>query len=140
LTKRAVKTPKLYFSDTGLCAYLCAWTSSETLSIGAMSGAILETYVVSEIIKSYIHHSEQAQFYFYRDKDKNEIDFIIERNNIFYPIEIKRTAAPKEDDVKSFRILEKMGLTAGKGAIVCLYENLLPLNRDIMIVPVGYLG
>ena len=140
LTNRAIKTPKLHFMDTGLCAYLCGWTSPETLSAGAMNGAIFESYVVSEIIKSYIHNNEQAQFYFYRDKEKQEIDLIIERDNVFYPIEIKRTASPKEDDVKTFRLLEKMGVKAGKGAIVCLYENLLPLNREVQIVPVGYLG
>jgi len=140
LTNRAVKTPKLHFMDTGLCAYLCGWTSSETLSTGAMNGAIFESYVVGEIIKSYIHNNEQAQFYFYRDKEKQEIDLIIERDNIFYPVEIKRTASPKEDDVKTFRLLDRMGVTAGKGAIVCLYESLLPLNREVQIVPVGYLG
>ncbi|MCL2649481.1 MAG: ATP-binding protein [Candidatus Azobacteroides sp.] len=140
LTNRAVKTPKLHFMDTGLCAYLCGWTSPETLSTGAMNGAIFESYVVSEIIKSYIHNNEPAQFYFYRDKEKQEIDLIIERDNVFYPVEIKRTASPKEDDIKTFRLLEKMGVTAGKGVIVCLYENLLPLNREALIVPVGYLG
>ncbi|MCL1868328.1 MAG: ATP-binding protein [Paludibacter sp.] len=140
LTNRAIKTPKLHFMDTGLCAYLCGWTSPETLSAGAMSCAIFESYVVGEIIKSYIHNDEQARFYFYRDKEKQEIDLIIERDNVFYPIEIKRTASPKEDDVKTFRLLEKMGVTAGKGAIVCLYENLLPLNREVQIVPMGYLG
>lgn len=140
MTSRAIKTPKLHFMDTGLCAYLCGWTSAETLSLGAMSGAIFESYVVSEIIKSYIHNNEQAQFYFYRDKEKHEIDLLIERDNVFYPIEIKRTAAPKEDDVKTFRLLQKMNVSAGRGAVVCLYDNLLPLNKDVQIVPIGYLG
>ena len=140
LTNRAIKTPKLHFMDTGLCAYLCGWTSAETLSVGAMNGAIFESYIVSEIIKSYIHNCEPAQFYFYRDKEKQEIDLLIERDNVFYPIEIKRTATPKEDDVKTFRLLDKLGVTTSKGAIVCLYENLLPLNRDVQIVPVGCLG
>ena len=140
LTNRAIKTPKLHFTDTGLCAYLCGWTSAETLSVGAMNGAIFESYIVSEIIKSYIHNCEPAQFYFYRDKEKQEIDLLIERDNVFYPIEIKRTAAPKEGDVKTFQLLNKLGVTTGKGAIVCLYENLLPLNRNVQIVPVGCLG
>ncbi|MDR1543307.1 MAG: ATP-binding protein [Prevotellaceae bacterium] len=140
LTNRAIKTPKLHFMDTGLCAYLCGWTSAETLSVGAMSGAIFESYVVGEIMKSYIHNNVQAHFYFYRDKEKQEIDLVIERDNIFYPIEIKRTASPQQNDVKTFSLLEKMGVQAGKGAIVCLYENLLPLSRDVQIVPIGYLG
>jgi len=140
ITKRAIKTPKLYFLDTGLCSYLCGWNTVYPLSVSAMSGAMLETYVVSEIIKSYIHNCEPAQFYFYRDKEKNEIDFLIECDNVFYPIEIKRSAAPKEDDVKNFELLRKIGLSVGMGAIICLYNNLLPINREVMIVPVGYLG
>ena len=140
LTKRAIKTPKLYFYDTGLCSYLSGWTSAETLSIGAMSGAILETYIISEIIKSYMYSNTSAQFYFYRNKEKNEIDLLIERDNTFYPIEIKRTASPKESDVKSFALLDKHGLKRGKGAIVCLYEHLLPLNREVQIVPIKFLG
>ncbi|HOD55828.1 MAG TPA: ATP-binding protein [Bacteroidales bacterium] len=140
LTKRAIKTPKLHFTDTGLCAWLSGWTSAETLSVGAMGGAIFESYVVSEIVKSYIHNNTQAHFYFYRNKEKQEIDLIIERDSVFYPIEIKRTASPRESDVKTFGLLEKIGMTTGKGAIVCLYENLLPLNRKVQIVPVGYLG
>lgn len=139
-TNRAIKTPKLHFMDTGLCAYLCGWSSTETLSVGAMSGAIFESYVVSEIIKSYMHNNTPAQFYFYRDKEKQEIDLLIEYDNVFYPIEIKRTAAPKEEDIKTFGVLEKLGVKAGKGAIVCLYENLLPLNKSVQIVPIGYLG
>ncbi|MDR0692924.1 MAG: ATP-binding protein [Prevotellaceae bacterium] len=140
LTNRAVKTPKLHFFDTGLCAYLCGWNTVETLSLGAMNGAFLETYVVSEILKSYMHNCQNANFYFYRDKEKHEIDLLIEYDGLFYPIEIKRTASPKEEDLRHFKLLEKLGLKTGKGAIICLYENLLPLNREVIIAPIGYIG
>ncbi|MDR3189311.1 MAG: ATP-binding protein [Prevotellaceae bacterium] len=140
ITARAIKTPKLYFFDTGLCAHLCGWSTVETLSSGAMSGAFFETYVVSEIIKSHMHSSSNAQFYFYRDKEKNEIDLLIARDGAFYPVEVKRSASPKEDDVRHFRLLDKLGVEKGKGAVVCMYENLLPLSREVTIVPVGYLG
>jgi predicted AAA+ superfamily ATPase len=140
LTNRAVKTPKLYFFDTGLCAYLCGWNTAETLSLGAMNGAFLETYIVSETLKSYMHNCQNANFYFYRDKEKREIDLLIERDGTFYPIEIKRTASPKEEDVRHFKLLEKLRLKTGMGAIICLYENLLPLNREVTIVPIGYIG
>ncbi|MDR0970305.1 MAG: ATP-binding protein [Lentimicrobiaceae bacterium] len=140
ITSRAVKTPKLYFLDTGLCCYLSGWHTVETLSIGAMSGAMLETYVVSEILKSYWYSGEYPSIYFYRDKEKKEIDLLIEQDGKLYPIEIKRTASPKENDVKSFNTLKSKGLPIGKGAIICFYEHLMPLNREVDIVPMSYLG
>jgi predicted AAA+ superfamily ATPase len=139
LTNRAVKTPKLYFADTGLCCYLSGWDAAATLSNGAMSGAILETYVISEILKGYRHNGQTVTACFYRDKDKKEIDLLIERNGWLYPIEIKRTASPKPDDVKHFSALSRLGLPVGKGAIICLYDKLLPLDRQTDIVPVSYL-
>ena len=137
---RAVKTPKLYFYDTGLVCYLCGWVSAITLQNGAMNGAILETYVISEILKSYQYNGKSVNAYFYRDKEKKEIDLLIERNGTFFPIEIKRTASPKEGDVKSFNVLKYRNLPVGKGAIICFYENFLPLNREVNIVPISYLG
>jgi predicted AAA+ superfamily ATPase len=93
-TKRLIKTPKLYFMDTGLCAYLTRWTSPETLENGAMAGAMLETWVVSEIIKSFWHNGQVAPLYFYRDKEKREIDLLLEQNGILHPIEIKKNVHP----------------------------------------------
>lgn len=140
ITSRAVKTPKLYFLDTGLCCYLSGWQTVETLSTGAMSGAMLETYVVSEILKSYWYSGEYPNIYFYRDKEKKEIDLLIEQNGKLYPIEIKRTASPKESDIKNFNTLKAKDIPMGKGAIICFYENLMPLNREVEIVPMSYLG
>jgi predicted AAA+ superfamily ATPase len=139
IVKRAVKTPKLYFTDTGLCSYLCGWETPESLANGAMSGAMLETYVISEIIKNYRHNGLFVSFYFYRDRDNKEIDLLIERNGMLYPIEIKRSASPKIDDIKHFNILSNLGVTIGKGAIICLYDKFLPLNNTTNIVPVSYL-
>jgi len=140
ITHRAIKTPKLYFLDTGLCCYLSGWDTVGTLSTGAMSGAILETYVVSEILKSYWHSGEYPNIYFYRDKEKKEIDLLLSSNGKLYPIEIKRTASPKENDVKDFNILKSLNLPSGKGAIICFYDKLLPLNAEISIVPMACLG
>jgi predicted AAA+ superfamily ATPase len=139
LANRTVKTPKLYFADTGLCCYLSGWDTAATLSGGAMNGAMLETYVIAEILKGYRHNGQTVNAYFYRDKDKKEIDLLIERNGWLYPIEIKRTASPKAGDVKHFSVLSRLGLPVGKGAIICLYDKLLPLDRQTDIVPVGYL-
>jgi predicted AAA+ superfamily ATPase len=139
IANRTLKTPKLYFADTGLCCYLSGWETVETLSNGAMNGAMLETYVISEIMKSYRHNGLTPNAWFYRDRDKKEIDLLIERNGLFYPVEIKRTASPKTDDVKHFEVLARLGLSTGKGAIVCLFDKLLSLNSQTMVVPVGYL-
>lgn len=139
ITSRVIKTPKLYFLDTGLCCYLAGWNNSETLETSAMSGAIFETYVVSEIIKSYWHNGKQIQIYFYRDKEKKEIDVLIEENGILYPIEIKKSANPTIKDIKNFSILNSISKTRGLGAVICFSNNYLPLTSDVIVIPVSYL-
>ncbi|MFI3244430.1 MAG: ATP-binding protein [Akkermansia sp.] len=139
LSKRLTKTPKVYFLDTGLVSYLCAWKSAEVLELGAMSGEILETYVISEILKSYWHQGKNPRVCFYRDKDGREIDLLIEENGKFYPIEIKRKSNPAQGDVKSFAYLKSLKMELGEGAVVCLVTTHLPINEQVMAVPVWYL-
>lgn len=134
--KRIIKAPNLYFTDTGLCSYLTRWNNSESLEVGSMSGAIFETYVVSEIIKSYQNKGINPPISYYRDKDKKEIDIIIEQNEKLYPIEIKKSASPKKDAVKHFSVLEKSGLEIKKGAVVCMVKDLMPLDKENWLVPV----
>ena len=138
IANRALKTPKLYFTDTGLCSYLCGWETVETLANGAMSGAMLETYIITEIVKSYRHNALPVSLFFYRDRDRKEIDLLIERNGLLYPVEIKRSASPKIDDTKHFNVLSRFGKPVGKGAIICLYDKFLPLNQQTNIVPVNF--
>lgn len=138
-TKRLVKTPKLYFMDTGLCAYLTGWLSSDVLERGAMSGAMLETWVVSEIIKSYLHHGRTPRVYFYRDKDKREVDLLIEENGTLYPIEIKKTASIQNMHFKGFDMLDKLGMPIGHGGVLCFTKDLLPLSEGIDAIPMGRL-
>jgi len=139
ITKWLVKTPKLYFLDTGLCAYLTEWSSPETLEAGAMSGAILETFIFSEILKSYWHHGRHAPFYFDRDKDRKEIDLLIVQDEIVYPLEFKKSAAPGKDAVRNFKLLKNAGLKAAQGAVICLTYTLLPVTEHISAVAVGLL-
>ena len=103
LSKRLVKTPKLYMLDTGLAAYLTEWVSPETLEAGAMSGPILETWIIAELLKSYWHHGKRAPFTYYRDKDQKEIDLLVVQDGMAYPLEMKKTASPGKDDVRHFR-------------------------------------
>ena len=139
LSNRLIKTPKLYFLDTGLVAYLTKYTTPDILENGAINGAILETYVVSEILKSYWHNGLQPNVYFYRDKEKREIDLIIEENDKLYPIEIKRKSNPDKNDIKNFDVLKKFNKEIGEGAVICLSNDELPITRDVIKIPVSYL-
>lgn len=138
--KRLIKTPKLYFYDTGLVSYLTRWTSPEVLMAGAMNGALFENYVVSEIMKSYLHNGKRPFIYYYRDKDSREIDLVLEENGTLYPIEIKKTAHPEKKMTSSFSVLDRTNLKRGTGAILCMAENLTALDRDTLVIPVKYLG
>ena len=139
ITKRLIKTPKLYFLDTGLCAFLTGWDTSKSLSLGAMSGAILETYVFGEILKSYWHNGKYPNIYFYRDADQREIDFLLEQNNTLYPIEVKKTASPSMTTAKSFNALKVLSKKIGSGAVICFREKDIPLSREVTAIPIRYL-
>lgn len=141
ITKRAVKTPKLYFLDTGLAAYLTKWNTPDVLKNGAMAGAFFESFIVSEIIKSYYNKGIlELPIYFYRDKDMNEIDLLIESNGTLYPIEIKKHADPQKKDVDAFSLLDKIpGIKRGPGGVICLYDKLITLRGEDKVIPVNYL-
>jgi uncharacterized protein len=139
LTKRLVKTPKLYFLDTGLCSYLTEWTDPATLEAGSMSGAVFETHVLGELMKGYLALGVNPNLYFYRDRDGNEIDFVLSQNGQLYPIEAKKTATPKQAHVKSFQRLEALGKPVGHGGVVCLVQETIPLNRSTTAIPVSML-
>ncbi|HOD93911.1 MAG TPA: ATP-binding protein [Clostridia bacterium] len=140
LTKRAVKTPKVYFLDTGLAAYLTKWNTPEVLQNGAMARAFFETFVIAEVIKSYLNKGRDLSLYFYRDKDMNEIDLLILQNGTLYPIEIKKHADPSMKDISAFRVLDKISnIKRGKGGVVCMYDNLITLSNEDMVIPVKYL-
>jgi len=139
VTKRMVKAPKLYFLDTGLICYLTEWTRPETLEAGAMSGPLLETWVVTEILKSYWHHGKRAPLYYYRDKDKKEIDLLIHQDGMLYPLECKKTASPHADMVRHFGTLERLGIPVGPGGIICLAKQSLPLTGRFRSIPLGAL-
>lgn len=135
--KRTVKTPKLYFYDTGLVCHLTRWSDADTLMNGAMSGALLENFTISEIAKSYYNSGREPYVYYYRDKDSKEIDLILEGNGKYYPIEIKKTASPDIRLTRVFQVLDKFPLQRGTGAVLCTAEKLSAFNKDNLIVPIG---
>ncbi len=92
---------------------------------------------VSEIIKAYNARGITPNLYYYRDKEKNEIDLIFYKNNKLYPLEIKKTAIPKKEMIKSFSKLEKTKKEIGTGGIICFYDTLTKLDEKDYIIPVS---
>lgn len=135
--KRMVKTPKLYFCDTGLCAYLSSWTSRDTLMNGAASGHFLENYVVSEMIRNASYGEREMNLNFYRDKNQKEIDLIVETDGVLHPFEIKRSASPERKAIKAFGVLEKSDRDVGPGGIICMAENPFPIDANNSLIPVN---
>ena len=142
VTKRAVKTPKIYFLDTGLMAFLTKWHTPEQIEAGAMSGAFFETFIFCEILKSFYNAGidPRTYLYFYRDKDDNEIDFIINYNSKLHPVEVKKKSSPNARDIKAFRFIEKNEIYGrGSGAVICTDDSVLPLSEKDSIVPFYYI-
>ena len=136
--KRMIKSPKLYFLDTGLACWLLGWNTPEQLVNGAMWGHMFETFVFGELLKSYYNDGVvKPLIYYYRDKDKNEIDIVIENGGTVYPIEIKTTSDPTKSMANAFQLLDKIpGKNAGTGAIICMAKERLLLKENVWIIPV----
>jgi len=135
--KRLIKTPKLYFLDTGLACWLLGWNTPEQLVNGTMWGHLFETFVFGEILKSYYNDGiVKPPLYYYRDKDKNEIDLLILDGDILYPIEIKTSSDPTKSMISAFRCIENIpGKKTGTGAVICLAKERLPLTDNVWILP-----
>lgn len=139
VTKRLVKAPKLYMLDTGLCSYLTEWSSPETLEAGAMSGSILETWVLVELLKSYWHNGKTAPFYYYRDKDQKEIDLLIVQDKTVYPLEVKKSTRVGKSDIRHFPALEKLKMPIGPGGVLCMGDSILPIDPSTEAIPIALL-
>lgn len=145
--KRAIRTPKLYFRDTGLACYLTRWLTADALKCSAVAGSIFETFVVSEVIKSYVNEGKDYRFniYYYRGKDKavkgeNEIDLIIEENGVLYPVEIKMSGSPKAAMAGTNTVLDKItGKSRGMGVILCLVDKKIYLRENLVALPIEYI-
>lgn len=136
LLKRTVKTPKMYFFDTGLVAYLTRYSSPEILANGAINGAILENYVVSEVLKSYHNNAKECLLWYYRDSNSNEIDMVIESDGKLHPLEIKRSVNPGKELIGAFTHLDKASVPRGNGALLCMRPKLSAINSENYIVPI----
>jgi len=141
INKREIKTPKLYFLETGLLSYLIGWDTPKVLRNGAMGGAVFETFVVAEIIKSYINTGVQAPLFYYRDKEQREIDLLIWKNGCLHPVEIKMTANPDKSRIAAFGVLDSMKAPykRGEGALVCCCDGIVSVTSADRAIPVEFL-
>ncbi|MEM9595863.1 MAG: ATP-binding protein [Acidobacteriota bacterium] len=135
--KRQIKSPKLYFREPALAAYLTGWTSPEAAAAGAMAGPLFESYVLAELLKSFRHRGRQAPIYFYRTKEKREVDFLIAEDGQLFPIEVKLSAAPSNRDLKGIEALARSGANVGPGALVCMVREGFPLTETVDAMPVS---
>jgi uncharacterized protein len=133
--KRLSKTPKLYFCDTGLCAYLSMWLTPDTLRNGASSGHYYENYVVMELVKNYAYSKSKANITYFRDSNAKEIDVFVEENDVIHPLEIKKSASPDRREVKKYAVLDKASLKRGNGGIICMCEEPIPIDADNCFIP-----
>jgi len=139
LSKRQIKTPKLYFTVTGVVCYLTGWRSAETAASGAMAGALLECYCVAESVRSYRHRGQQPPIWFFRTKERREVDVLIDEDGLLFPIEIKLTASPSRRDLVGIAALRQTGAAGGRGALVCMVPRAVPLDDRTDAVPVSAL-
>lgn len=138
---RAVRTQKVYFMDTGLACYLTGYTDNEVLEKSSYSGAIFETYIISEIIKSYSNNGIDSKryLYFYRDSNQKEIDLLIINNNTVYPVEIKKSSNPGISAIKNFNVVDKFNMNNGNGIVLCLCREINALDNNNYLVPIEYI-
>lgn len=133
--KRLAKSPKLYFCDTGLCAYLSMWLTRDTLMNGAANGHFFENYVVIELLKNYAYSSHKARISYYRDANAKEIDLFIEENGLIHPLEIKKSANPDRREIKKYKLIDQANLKRGNGGIICMCEEVMPIDRENCLIP-----
>ena len=137
--QRMIKTPKLYFCDTGLCAYLTRWLTPDSLREGAASGHFYENYVVMELVKNYAYAKNAALLSFYRDDNAKEIDVFVEENGKIHPLEIKLSANPPKKEIRKFDVIDKTSLVHGRGGIVCMTSAPFPLDDQNSLIPCNLL-
>ncbi|WP_425755349.1 DUF4143 domain-containing protein [Ihubacter sp. rT4E-8] len=133
--KRLTKTPKLYFCDTGLSAWLSMWLTKETLMAGAVSGHFFENHVVMELVRHYAYGKDVAELSYYRDANGKEIDVLVEENHRIHPFEIKKASVPDRCEVKKFSLLDGGTLQRGSGGIICMCERVIPIDSENCLIP-----
>lgn len=138
---RIIKRPKIYFMDTGLACYLTGYVSSETLQRSNYSGQIFETYIISEIVKSYANNQRDPKkhLYYYRDNSGKEIDLLVLYDDNIYPVEIKKNSNPDKNAIKNFNVVKKFEMNSPNGAVICLTKDIHPIDDKNYMIPIEYI-
>ena len=119
-SKTLTKSPKVYFCDTGLAAYLCGFSTANQMQRDTNAGAFFKTFVVTEILKSWYHNSIKPEMYYYRDAKKNtNVDLIIHANGLYHPVQVCMCEQPNISMARHFSELDNLGLKRGFGAVIC---------------------
>lgn len=139
--QKVIKRPKIYFMDTGLACYLTGYLSAVTLEKSAYNGAIFETYIITEIIKTYTNAGidPKRRLYYYRDSNGKEIDLLVINDNNIYPVEIKKSANPGKIAIKNFDVTKKFGMNVGNGTVLCMMKNIMAIDENNYYVPIEYI-
>ena len=147
LLKRLGKQPIMHFNDTGLAAYLAGWSDSRTLELGAMSGQMFESWVFGEIYKSHTNAGAAPKLFFFRTNDKREIDLLLEKDGVLFPVEVKKTARPVRADTRHFKALAPVSCEdvpatqamlrreVGVGSLVCMTSDTFPVGEGAWAFP-----
>ena len=135
LSSRQIKTPKLYFMDTGMACYLTGWKNAEVASSGAMAGPLLENHVIAEVARSYSHRGMEPPLFFWRDKEGREVDLIIAEDGKLFPIEVKLSASPTGRDIRGISALRRLKASLGKGAVACMVDEPFAIRADVEAIP-----
>ena len=137
ISKRIIKRPKLYFSDTGLACYLARLTSGEILRNSNFSVRFVETYIINELKKSYINNGIEPSFYYYRDNNMNEIDLVIIKDGKLHRVECKSGINYNNSAVKGFKQLDNTNYQIGTKAIICNTDIVYPLDDNVYVLPIS---
>jgi len=134
--KRLVKTPKVYFTDVGTLCYLTGLKDPAHAAAGPMGGPIMETAVLSEIVKALTHRGMEPQVYFWRTSTGTEVDIVIESGGKLIPIEVKLSATPRPAMAASIKVFQQdYGDKALPGYVIHPGDIRLPLGPGVMALP-----
>ena len=138
ILKRTVKTPKIYFNDTGLVCYLVGWDNPKVAQNGAMAGELFETFVISEIAKTYFNSgADLRSLFFYRDSNQKEIDLLISKNGSLFPVEIKKSAQVSISMAKNFPAVKLLN-EIQTGTILCQCDKKMFLSETVQALPLEF--
>ncbi len=134
--KRLIKTPKVYFTDTGMLCYLTGLKDPDHAAAGPLGGPIFETAVLLQIVKAFANRGEEPRIHFWRTSAGTEVDLVVEAPGKLIPIEVKPSATPRPAMASAIRAFQQdFGDEAGPGFVIHSGEVRLPLAPNVVALP-----